>query len=306
MRILQVALLAAAANAAETNSSVSGIINSTTAAVKNVVSDVTDAATAAAARAAALVEFKGWLDGTKPKPADVTTQTIDVANVMSNSTAQNSYTTKFTFNFCPSASFGAYTLSWNIVKEKIDSSMVTDATYGMFWQMKSTAKAAAAKRLLQTATADYDGWMGFWKVPKAVGTDQKASSTVNWDSKSDYMSADLKLNKFDFVVLTERKALNYFSETAKAANRSYTDTGLTYEVIAAMDGLALFDSANDIVMQTRLAYWKPTTAEGNAPDWKTQSSATLATSLTFKLATASSATALMGAAVASLAAIAMF
>jgi hypothetical protein len=226
---------------------------------------------------------------------------------MSNETGQNSYKTKFTFNFCPHASMGSYHLSWDIVKTKTDTAMQAGANYGMFWQARSTVKATAASRLLQTATADYDGWMGIWKVPATTGSDQKATVSGNWEGRRDYISADLKLNNLDFFALTENKSLNNdFLETAVKADRSYTDTGLKYEVIAAMDAYELLDSDLDIVMQTRLAYWKPTTANGSAPDWQIKSTATAATSLAFKTATTSGATALMGAAVASLAAIAMF
>lgn len=50
--------------------------------------------------------------------------------------------------------------------------MVVGANYGMFFQMKSSAEVKAAARLLDTSSGpDYDGWLGFWTVPKAYGND---------------------------------------------------------------------------------------------------------------------------------------
>jgi hypothetical protein len=159
-------------------------------------------------------------------------------------------------------------------------------------------------------TPDYDGWQAFWTVPSGYSNNTQPAETSrrNWSGKNDYSDKLHQLNKFVNLDV-ETKTENGFQPT-NSTTRVYDKDGFRYAVVARMNVTDLKVNDWDLEFTTGIGFWRPEAKDGDYALFERHSVKNVPITLNVKVnpvrINVLSATSLMGAAVATLAAITMF
>ena len=117
--------------------------------------------------------FQDWLAGRNnaTTPADLQSSVISLGGAASVEPNTPGYSSNFLFDYTPSGAWGSYRVNFNIVNGT--AAWKTNNGIAMMFQMKSTSTSTAS-RLLQatnstsTTPAEYEGFIGWWKVPAST------------------------------------------------------------------------------------------------------------------------------------------
>lgn len=333
MRTFVSAMLVSAAFAAENSTSIGDTLSGLFDQAKNAIS-------ALQLQLATKAQFQDWLAGRNnaTAPADLQMSSTNLPGVAAVEPAQPGHNATFHFDYTPTGEWGAYRVQFNLWGGANSWAAVNG--FAMNFQMKSQKKATTASRLLQTTNtttnttktnttsntttsttttapvvpAQYEGFIGWWQVPAAVGEGQNLVKLTNWLNGSvDHNTDTLKWNNADNIGNTETvtAAITYYGAAPQAALRKYSDKALSFTFSKDMAEDDIKGNGFDLSLSTRVATWTAAgtgtarkITDGAAAGWASTAS-TVASSISFT-PLAKSAIALAGAAVATTAMVTLF